>query len=177
MKEFAGIRALRDAAPAIPIVVVSGFESRANLEGCLEAGAQGFLPKSSQPSVMLNAIRVVLLGEIYVPPSLFSSETKPTDATSARHDDNRSRREIHPNIQTLTFRQLEVLALVGQGFSNRDIAEKLNISEGTVKVHVGAILKTLGVSNRTRAALLATELGLPLEGTEDTGDADSKTGT
>ena len=177
MTELAGIRALRDAAPAVPIIVVSGFESRANLERCLEAGAQGFLPKSSQPSAMLNAIRVVLSGEIYVPPSLFSSATKPAGAALARHDDNRSWRETHPNIQTLTYRQLEVLALVGQGFSNRDIAEQLNISEGTVKVHVGAILKTLGVSNRTRAALLATGLDLPLEGPEDTGDADSKNGT
>ena len=177
MREFEGVRALRDAAPSVPIVVVTGFESRTNLERCLEAGAQGFLPKSSQPSVMVNALRVVLLGEIYVPPSLFSSEMKPVEPTSARHVDGRSLRETHPNIQMLTHRQLGVLALIGQGLSNRDIAENLNISEGTVKVHVGAILKTLGVNNRTRAALLATELGLPPEGPEEVEEVDSETGT
>ncbi len=167
MSEFAGVRALRDAAPSVPIVVVTGFESRTSLERCLESGAQGFLPKSSQPSVMLNAIRVVLLGEIYVPPSLFSSEPESAETTSTRGMDGRSLREMHPNIQRLTRRQLGVLALIGQGLSNRDIAENLNISEGTVKVHVGAILKTLGVSNRTRAALLVTELGLPREEPEE----------
>jgi DNA-binding NarL/FixJ family response regulator len=116
---------------------------------------------------MLNAIRVVLLGEIYVPPSLFSSEPESAETALTRGMDGRSLREMHPNIQRLTRRQLGVLALIGQGLSNRDIAENLNISEGTVKVHVGAILKTLGVSNRTRAALLVTELGLPREEPEE----------
>ncbi len=167
MREFEGVRALRNAAPSVPIVVVTGFESRTSLERCLESGAQGFLPKSSQPSVMMNAIRVVLLGEIYVPPSLFSSKPESAETTLTRGMDGRSLREMHPNIQRLTRRQLGVLALIGQGLSNRDIAENLNISEGTVKVHVGAILKTLGVSNRTRAALLVTELGLPREEPEE----------
>jgi DNA-binding NarL/FixJ family response regulator len=116
---------------------------------------------------MMNAIRVVLLGEIYVPPSLFSSKPESAETTLTRGMDGRSLREMHPNIQRLTRRQLGVLALIGQGLSNRDIAENLNISEGTVKVHVGAILKTLGVSNRTRAALLVTELGLPQEEPEE----------
>ncbi|MCZ6885732.1 MAG: response regulator transcription factor, partial [Alphaproteobacteria bacterium] len=142
MTEFEGVRALRNAAPSVPIVVLTGFENRTSLERCLESGAQGFLLKSSQPSVMMNAIRVVLLGEIYVPPSLFSSEPESAEAALTRGMDGRSLREMHPNIQRLTRRQLGVLALIGQGLSNRDIAENLNISEGTVKVHVGAILKT-----------------------------------
>ena len=164
MDEFAGVRALREAAPSVPIVVVSGFETRANLERALAAGAQGFLPKSSLPSVMLNALRLVLLGEIYVPPSLFSSKGRPTDAVAASLDATRSTVGAQANIEMLTQRQLGVLALIGQGLSNRNIADQLTISEGTVKVHVGAILKTLGVSNRTQAALLATELGITLEG-------------
>jgi len=164
MDEFAGVRALREAALSVPIVVVSGFETRANLERSLEAGAQGFLPKSAPPSVMLNALRLVMLGEIYVPPSLFSSGAKPAEAVSASFDSTRAAMESRANIEMLTQRQLGVLALIGQGISNRDIAERLSISEGTVKVHVGAILKTLGVSNRTQAALLATELGITLDG-------------
>ncbi|MDX1485659.1 MAG: response regulator transcription factor, partial [Alphaproteobacteria bacterium] len=163
MDEFAGIRGLREAAASVPIVVVSGFESRANLERSLEAGAQGFLPKTSPPSVMVNALRLVLLGEIYVPPSLFSSDAKPTEAASASLDSARSAMEMRANVDMLTQRQLGVLALIGQGLSNRDIADRLQISEGTVKVHVGAILKTLGVSNRTQAALLATDLGITTE--------------
>jgi DNA-binding NarL/FixJ family response regulator len=126
---------------------------------------------------MVNAIRVVLLGEIYVPPALFSSESNPADTPSASHEDDPPFKELHPNIQMLTRRQQGVLALIGKGFSNRDIAESLNISEGTVKVHVGAILKTLGVSNRTRAALLASELSLPLEPTSSPEDAKRQTGS
>jgi DNA-binding NarL/FixJ family response regulator len=165
MDEFAGVRALREAALSVPIVVVSGFETRANLERSLEAGAQGFLPKSAPPSVMLNALRLVMLGEIYVPPSLFSSGASPAEMASANLDSTRLAMEARANVEMLTQRQMGVLALIGQGMSNRDIADRLNISEGTVKVHVGAILKTLGVSNRTQAALLATELGITLEGT------------
>jgi DNA-binding NarL/FixJ family response regulator len=164
MDEFVGVRALREAAPSVPIVVVSGFETRANLERALAVGAQGFLPKSSPPPVMLNALRLVLLGEIYVPPSLFSSEGRTTGAVSASLESARSTIGAQANIEMLTQRQLGVLALIGQGLSNRNIADRLTISEGTVKVHVGAILKTLGVSNRTQAALLATELGITLEG-------------
>lgn len=163
MDQFAGIRALRDAALSVPIVVVSGYESRVNLERSLEAGAQGFLPKSAPPSVMVNALRLVLLGEIYVPPSLFSSDARPTEAAAASIESARSAMEVRANVEMLTQRQMGVLALIGQGLSNRDIAERLRISEGTVKVHVGAILKTLGVSNRTQAALLATELGITLD--------------
>jgi DNA-binding NarL/FixJ family response regulator len=162
MEQFAGVRALREVAGGAPIVVVSGFETRANLERALEAGAQGFLPKSAPPSVMVNALRLVMLGEIYVPPSLFSSDGRPTDVASASLDCTRSAMEVRQSIETLTQRQMGVLALIGLGLSNRDIAERLNISEGTVKVHVGAILKTLGVSNRTQAALLATELGITI---------------
>ncbi len=175
MEQFAGVRALRDVAGSTPIVVVSGFETRANLERALEAGAQGFLPKSAPPSVMVNALRLVMLGEIYVPPSLFSSDGRPTDVASASLDSTRSAMEIRQSIETLTQRQMGVLALIGLGLSNRDIAERLTISEGTVKVHVGAILKTLGVSNRTQAALLATELGITI-GDEDHGGAKA-TGT
>ena len=83
--------------------------------------------------------------------------------------------EVRANIEMLTQRQMGVLALICQGLSNRDIAQRLSISEGTVKVHVGAILKTLGVSNRTQAALLATELGITLD-MDDQGSA-AATGT
>jgi DNA-binding NarL/FixJ family response regulator len=173
MDQFAGVRALRDSAPSVPIVVVSGYESRANLERSLEAGAQGFLPKSAAPSVMVNALRLVLLGEIYVPPSLFSSDAKPTEAAAASIESARFAMEVRANVDMLTQRQMGVLALIGQGLSNRDIAARLRISEGTVKVHVGAILKTLGVSNRTQAALLATDLGI----TFNNGDPDDARAT
>jgi DNA-binding NarL/FixJ family response regulator len=175
MDQFEGVRALRDAAPSVPIVIVSGYESRANLERSLEAGAQGFLPKSAPASVMVNALRLVLLGEIYVPPSLFSSDARPTEAAAASIESARTAMEVRANIEMLTQRQMGVLALIGQGLSNRDIAQRLRISEGTVKVHVGAILKTLGVSNRTQAALLATDLGITLN--DDDPDDAMATGT
>lgn len=177
MEQFPGIRALREVAKSTPLVVVSGFETRANLERVLEIGAQGFLPKSAPPSVMVNALRLVLLGEIYVPPSLFSSDAKPAETTAATLDSARFAMEARANVEMLTQRQMGVLALIGLGLSNRDIAERLNISEGTVKVHVGAILKTLGVSNRTQAALLATEMGIAMNGEEGDGATAAGAGT
>jgi DNA-binding NarL/FixJ family response regulator len=146
----------------MPVVVVSGFETRQNVEGSLEAGARGFLPKSTPPAVMLNALQLVLLGEIYVPKSLITNEYGSGGSENTGNRPDMSKIQIQ--IDMLTQRQRGVLALIGQGMSNRDIAGRLDISEGTVKVHVGAILKTLDVNNRTQAALAATELGItPLD--------------
>ena len=108
---------------------------------------------------MLSALKLVQLGEIYVPSSLVYGQTGLSDGgapsySAASPDGARAKLDL------LTKRQRDVLSLIGEGKSNRDIASTLSISEGTVKVHVGAILKTLDVSNRTQAALLAIDLGL-----------------
>lgn len=163
MDGFEGIKTLKKIVPEAPLVVISGFESRRNAEQSLEAGASGFIPKSASTSVMLNALKLVMLGEIYLPPSLiYGSQGNHEDQTDEDlHPHAPAARAFDPTLLApLTQRQFDVLALLGQGKSNKDIADTLGISEGTVKVHVGAILKVLGANNRTQAALMAIEAGL-----------------
>lgn len=162
MDGFNGIRSLKAAVPKPPLVIVSGFESRQNAELSLQAGAAGFIPKTAAASVVLNALKLVLLGEIYLPPSLLYGQGGLDDRTEAESPPSGpAPRTFDPTLLApLTQRQYDVLALLGRGKSNKDIAETLGISEGTVKVHVGAILKVLGASNRTQAALMAIEAGL-----------------
>ncbi|HEY4134034.1 MAG TPA: response regulator transcription factor [Alphaproteobacteria bacterium] len=162
---FDGIKTLRAIAPKTPLVVISGYETKRNAEQALEAGASGFIPKSTSPSVTLNALKLVMLGEVYVPPSLIYGP-QPDDPDSEIGAAPVAAPTVDlSKLAPLTQRQLDVLALIGQGNSNKDIAEKLGISEGTVKVHVGAILKVLGATNRTQAALMAIDMGVTPEST------------
>lgn len=165
MDGFEGIRTMKRTVPNARIVVISGFESRRNAEQSLEAGASGFIPKSAAINVTLNALKLVLLGEIYLPPTLMYGTNGSQDEDDAAHPTAPAPRTFDPTLLApLTQRQYDVLALLGQGKSNKDIADTLGISEGTVKVHVGAILKVLGASNRTQAALMAIDAGLaPME--------------
>ncbi len=162
MDGFEGIKVMKRAVPNARIVVISGFESRRNAEQSLEAGASGFIPKSAAINVTLNALKLVMLGEIYLPPTLMYGATGAQgDEDAGAHPTAPAPRTFDPTLLApLTQRQYDVLALLGQGKSNKDIADTLGISEGTVKVHVGAILKVLGASNRTQAALMAIDAGL-----------------
>ena len=161
MDGFEGIKALKKAVPNAPLVVISGFESKRNAEQSLEAGAAGFIPKSASINVTLNALKLVMLGEIYLPPSLiYGQQNGQEDEEAARPTTPQPRTFDPALLAPLTQRQYDVLALLGQGKSNKDIADALGISEGTVKVHVGAILKVLGANNRTQAALMAIDAGI-----------------
>lgn len=161
---FDGVKALRAVAPKAPLVVISGYETKRNAEQALEAGAAGFIPKSTSSSVTLNALKLVLLGEVYVPPSLIYGPQTDDPDSEIGGPPSASSLDLS-RLAPLTQRQLDVLALIGQGKSNKDIADKLGISEGTVKVHVGAILKVLGATNRTQAALMAIDMGVTPEST------------
>ncbi len=161
MDGFEGVKALKKGMPNAPLVVVSGFESKRNVEQSLEAGASGFIPKSASINVALNALKLVMLGEIYLPPALMYGQQNSQDDEDPAHPTAPAPRTFDPALLApLTQRQYDVLALLGQGKSNKDIADTLGISEGTVKVHVGAILKVLGASNRTQAALMAIDAGI-----------------
>ena len=144
---FKGLHSFSTLYPTIPVVIVSASNRRRDIQRALDTGAMGFIPKESTSSVMLNALQLVLAGSIYLPPSMAQQSnqySKPTNDT----------------VQTLTPRQLQVLSMVVQGHSNKVIAAQLDIAETTIKMHVTAILKSLGVSNRTQAAMAAEKLGL-----------------
>jgi DNA-binding NarL/FixJ family response regulator len=149
MDSFEGIRALRRVLPRVPIMVLSASEDAADLFGALESGASGYLPKSAPASVILEALRLILAGGVYVPRELLSGGRplpQPT-ATSDRGD-------------VLTPRQHEVLALIADGHSNKEIAYRIGTSEGTVKAHITAIMRVLGVRNRVQLLLAAEQRGI-----------------
>jgi DNA-binding NarL/FixJ family response regulator len=145
---------LRERHPAISVVVLSGSDERDHVARALDLGALGFIPKSAQREVMLSAFNLIFAGGIYVPPEILARrETAP--ALPARPAKPVSAAELG-----LTERQMDVLALMMQGKSNKAICRVLDLAEPTVKNHVTAILKALKATNRTEAVIAAGALGL-----------------
>jgi DNA-binding NarL/FixJ family response regulator len=140
-----GITLFRTQFPDIPLVVLSASESPHDIRSALEAGALGYIPKAATTAVMLAALRQVLAGDIYVPPCLDDSQI---GLYSIVPDDFKALQN-----RGLTTRQFEVARLLVQGFSNKNIAGMLAMSEGTVKVHIAAIFRAVNASNRTEAVL------------------------
>lgn len=146
-----GLRALHARNPDLPIVVVADSDHEADVSMAIENGASGYIPESSSAELFVNAVRLVLSGNIYVPPSAFRKRI----AADARPSTARPRQANE--LTSLTPRQREVLSLIAQGDSNKEMAGKLGIAEGTIRIHVAAILKGLNLRNRTQAALLAVQ--------------------
>lgn len=140
---------LRADYPALPVVVLSALEDTATVREALARGAVGFIPKSSSNEVMLSALRLVLAGGRYLPPEALAGDGTTAPASS--------------NEVVLTDRQREVLALMAQGKSNKQICRELNLAEATVKIHVTAILRALKVTSRAQAIVAVNRLGLALE--------------
>jgi len=158
---FEMLASLRQNHPAIAVVVLSALNDRDNVRRSLDAGAQGFIPKTSAREILLGALRLVLAGGVYIPPEILRGAPEPRAASPAATADRAGQT---PSDLGLTERQLDVLALMMQGKSNKLICRHLNLAEPTVKNHVSSILKALNVNNRTEAVLAVTALGwdLPL---------------
>ena len=157
---------LRERYPGIPAVVLSGFPDRANVVRALEHGALGFIPKSAGREVMTSALNLVFSGGVYIPPEILDS-ARP-DGTEPLPRSAATRLQASPADLGLTGRQGDVLVLMMQGKSNKAICRRLDLAEPTVKNHVTAILKALGVSNRTEAVLAAAARGWELGGIQPT---------
>jgi DNA-binding NarL/FixJ family response regulator len=152
---FAVLADLRKRYATISLVVLSAFHDRDNVVRALDLGALGFIPKSAPRDVMVNALRLVFAGGIYIPPeALVRAESTPQQAAPGR--------PVSPADLGFTERQMEVLALMMQGKSNKAICRVLDLAEPTVKNHVTAILKALKVTNRTEAVVAVRELGWEL---------------
>jgi DNA-binding NarL/FixJ family response regulator len=145
------------AHPEIPIVVVSGTTDHATVTAAIRSGAMGFISKRSAPPVLLGALRLVLAGEVYVPPEVLRTQllTPSRRAPSTAADHARAGKDFD-----LTKRQLDVLALLVQGKPNKLICRELGLAEGTVKAHTAAIFRALRVSNRTEAGFAVSCLGI-----------------
>jgi DNA-binding NarL/FixJ family response regulator len=140
------LEALRTAAPLTPIVVVSGQEDSRTMQDVILGGATAYVPKSAPRAVLLNALRAILAGGTYMPAQVVAAlrQRHVPDPPDAREE--------------LTGRQRRVLELLSKGYSNKQIARELDISEITVKAHVSSILKKLGVANRVQAVIEARRL-------------------
>jgi DNA-binding NarL/FixJ family response regulator len=134
------LTALKKAAPTTPIVVVSAVGDPKIMQDAIMGGASAFIPKSAPGQVLINALRVILAGGTYMPTGIVAA-LRGADGGPARNE--------------LTLRQRRVLELLSTGLSNKRIARALDISEITVKAHVTAIFRKLGVSNRVQAGLEA----------------------
>lgn len=156
---FSVLAELRERYPAVSIVVLSAVQDPANVMKALDMGALGYIPKSAQGDVILNALRLVISGGIYIPPEILAREELSNSAPRLPGGD---RSQVSPADVGLTDRQLDVLALVMQGKNNKTICRILNLAEPTVKNHVTAILRALKVSNRTEAVIAANQLGWKL---------------
>lgn len=149
----ANLKAVRECFPSMWVAVVSGSKRRHDILLALEAGVHGYVPKCLGIKDLTAALRTILGGEIYVPPSLAdlsSSSEKPTDQLLPGDASANSE-----SAAGLTPRQRDILALLVQGKSNKEIARTLNLSEGTVKVHMAALFRNLGVHTRSGAAARA----------------------
>jgi two-component system, NarL family, nitrate/nitrite response regulator NarL len=137
--------------PQLPVIVLSSSEDPNDVRLALKSGAFGYVPKSASPSNILSALRLVLSGEIYVPPLMLDFGSVATDGSTPAALELGER---------LTERQAEVLRHLCRGFSNREISRALDLSEKTTKSHITAIFKVLGVVNRTQAASAARRAGI-----------------
>jgi DNA-binding NarL/FixJ family response regulator len=159
---FAALEEARAHHPRIPIVILSASCDRDNVVKALDLGAVGFIPKSGEREVMLSALRLIFSGGVYIPPEILSRSAPPPapSAASGRRADGPA--PTLPADLGLTARQVDVLALMMRGKSNKAICRILNLAEPTVKNHVTAILKALKASNRTEAVIMVGALGWKL---------------
>lgn len=160
---FSLITTLCDRFPSIPVIVISAADDPVLMHKVFDRGVAGFIPKATGQELIVRAIQLVLSGGTYLPPELMEIGSAFDHEATAREipvDRSITLAESSDMFSMLTQRQQEVLHLLAKGETNKDISRHLNVSENTVKVHVTAILKALGVSNRTQAVIVSQKMGL-----------------
>jgi DNA-binding NarL/FixJ family response regulator len=145
MSELEGFFAIRRRYPELPIVVVSGVNDPGMIRALLDGGARGYIPKLASSEQLMEGLRRVLQGEVYVPDAMFLPESRAAPQEDAG---------------ALTSRQLQILPLLADGMPNKQIADALGVTEGTVKQHLKELFKRLHTRNRTQAVREARRRGL-----------------
>lgn len=154
LKGLDGLRDLRRRIGGVPFVVLGSAKRRQDILQSIDGGAHGFIPETAPLTTVIEALRLVLSGNIYVPPNMLIAD-EPAGSSPAPALDETASPATPTEIANLTPRQQQVLELLVRGQSNREIAHHLGVAQGTVRIHVAAILRTLNVRNRTQAALTA----------------------
>ena len=149
LDEFKGLKALCEEIGDVPVVIVSAIEGGNAIRRAMDCGASGYVPKTLDSNIVLSALNLVISGGVYLPTNLLGDADRGSDRRGGKNGKG-----------PLTPRQCDVLDLMAKGYSNREIARTLDLAEGTVKLHVTALLKALNVSNRTQAVIKATAIGL-----------------
>ncbi|WP_299973329.1 response regulator transcription factor [uncultured Pseudoteredinibacter sp.] len=147
---FSGLIFINGQYPQIPVMVVSANEQSSIIHQAIEYGAAGFLPKSSPPEMISSAIEKVLDGEIWLPADL-----PPADALN--NDDKAAIAEV---VASFTPQQFRVANMLADGLLNKQIAYEMDVTEATVKAHLTAIFRKLGVHSRTQAVLAMNQLDI-----------------
>jgi DNA-binding NarL/FixJ family response regulator len=164
-----GVRRLRESHPEMPVVVMSSADDKDTVLAALDAGAMGFIPKSSTSAVMIGALKLILAKGIYLPPSVFLAARSPAPPAApavtplpptAPVAPEQSAPAVRPADLGLTQRQAEVLHLLLQGKPAKLIGRELDLSLSTVKAHTSAVLRALNVTTRTQAIIAAGRIGL-----------------
>lgn len=143
--ELDGFFAIHRRYPGLPIVIVSGLSDPLTIRTLLDSGARGYIPKLASSEQLMDALRRVMRGEVYLPDALFIPD-----------------RQVASSAGTipLTPRQSQILPLLAEGLPNKRIADTLGVTEGTVKQHMKDLFRRLNASNRTQAVKEARRLGL-----------------
>jgi len=158
-----GLQQVRDQAPGATVVVLSADETPETVLAAIDAGAAGFVPKTAKAGVMQAALRVVLAGGVYLPPSVLGhARGEPTPVPKAAEVVADDPEATGPG--GLSPRQADVLRLLVAGKPNKLICRELDLAESTVKTHLAAIFRKLDVTSRTQAVVAAARLGLVLSG-------------
>jgi DNA-binding NarL/FixJ family response regulator len=147
------LTAVRDCFPQLQVAVVATSARRQDILMTLDAGAHGYVPKNAGPAELAAALKLIVDGVIYVPPSIASTSSLVVEGPVLN-----AKPAMGPAPDPLTQRQREVLRLVVQGKSNKEIARVLNIGEGTVKVHMAGLFRALGVNSRAAAAVAGMQM-------------------
>ena len=162
---LAALEELRTSYPALPVVVLSSANDRASVMQSLDLGAMGYIPKLSSNEVLVSALRLVLSGGIYIPPEILARSGH-APAASADTAVASVQRSVPPRVPAdlgLSERESRILRLLLEGKSNKLICRELDIAESTVKNHITQILRTLNVTSRTQAVIVAAQMGLVVD--------------
>ncbi|MBR1648733.1 MAG: response regulator transcription factor [Alphaproteobacteria bacterium] len=139
-----GINNIKNAAGNARMVIISAAENPHSIKNALSNGVCGYISKRSESKILHNALKLIMEGGTYVPPAIIRKNSELGGKDS----------------KVLTNRQNQVLKLVAQGMSNKQIAYEIGVSEATVKLHINALLRSIGANNRTQAVITAQKMGI-----------------
>lgn len=151
---------IHTTTPETPIIILSAVFDKEIVQKTIELGAAGYIPKTSSNAVILSAVNLVLSGGVYIPAELLQGTSQNEFNLLKQLEDMPENQDVSEKIKILSPRQIDVLKLIAEGKSNKQIAYELGLTEGTVKLHVTAILKLLNVYNRTGAVAAAKHVGI-----------------